>query len=120
MRFLHFEKMQWVWRCLYYENLPRRRTSCTKISMQRLPLSNRFESQPIRKRFRQKRQSQFKVAKFCRPVKTKKKVSGSVQARLCYYTGNYYCPVCHWNDLRPIPGLVIQNWDFSEKRVCRS
>jgi len=47
-------------------------------------------------------------------------VSGSVQARLCYYTGNYYCPVCHWNDLRPIPGLVIQNWDFSEKRVCRS
>ena len=47
-------------------------------------------------------------------------MSGSVQARLCYYTGNYYCPVCHWNDLRPIPGLVIQNWDFSEKKVCRS
>ena len=54
MRFLNIEKVQWVRWCLYYENLPRRRSSRAKISMQRLPLSNRFESQPIRKRFRQK------------------------------------------------------------------
>ena len=73
MRFLNFEKMQWVWWCLYYENLSRRRTSCTKISMQRLPLSNRFESQPIRKRFCQKRQSQLKWQNFAARWKPKKK-----------------------------------------------
>ena len=56
----------------------------------------------------------------CSGYKSKILVSGSVQARLCHYTGNYYCPVCHWNDARPIPGLVIQNWDFTERRVCRT
>jgi hypothetical protein len=47
-------------------------------------------------------------------------VQGTVQARLCNYSGLYYCPVCHWNDLKLIPAFVILNWDFEEKKVSRS
>ena len=76
MRFLNFEKVQWVWRGLYYENMPRRRASCPEISMQRLSLSDCFESQPIRKRFCQKRQSYKFAWQILPPMKTIKKCLG--------------------------------------------
>lgn len=42
-----------------------------------------------------------------------------IEARLCDYTGLYYCPACHWNDRVPTPARVIHNWDFTPKSVCR-
>lgn len=46
--------------------------------------------------------------------------SGTVQARLCHYTGYYFCPSCHWNDIRLIPSRILKNWDFQKYEVCRS
>lgn len=46
--------------------------------------------------------------------------AGTVEARLCSYSGYYYCPACHWNDLKIIPARIILNWDFNEYEVCRS
>lgn len=45
---------------------------------------------------------------------------GSVEPRQCDYTGNYYCPQCHWNDEMTIPARVVHNWDFEPRRVCRA
>ena len=39
------------------------------------------------------------------------------EARLCDYTGQYFCEECHWNDLVVIPARVVHNWDFSLYRV---
>ena len=41
----------------------------------------------------------------------------STEVRLCDYTGLYYCPDCHHNDLAIIPARVLHNWDFSLRRV---
>ena len=27
--------------------------------------------------------------------------------------------VCHWNDLKPLPALIILNWDFEPRSVSR-
>uniref|UniRef100_UPI00358F9491 differentially expressed in FDCP 8 homolog isoform X2 n=1 Tax=Myxine glutinosa TaxID=7769 RepID=UPI00358F9491 len=42
------------------------------------------------------------------------------EARLCDYTGRYYCPSCHWNDPLPIPARALHNWDMEPHKVCRS
>ncbi|XP_005999256.1 differentially expressed in FDCP 8 homolog isoform X3 [Latimeria chalumnae] len=42
------------------------------------------------------------------------------EARQCDYTGQYYCPNCHWNDTDVIPARAIHNWDFEPRKVCRS
>ena len=39
------------------------------------------------------------------------------EARLCDYSGQYFCEECHWNDLVVIPASVVHNWDFSLYRV---
>lgn len=39
------------------------------------------------------------------------------EARLCDYTGQYFCEECHWNDLVVIPARVVHNWDFTTYRV---
>ncbi|XP_078400599.1 differentially expressed in FDCP 8 homolog isoform X2 [Cetorhinus maximus] len=41
------------------------------------------------------------------------------EARMCDYTGRYYCSSCHWNDVAVIPARVIHNWDFETHKVCR-
>ncbi|XP_078066827.1 differentially expressed in FDCP 8 homolog isoform X1 [Mustelus asterias] len=41
------------------------------------------------------------------------------EARMCDYTGRYYCSSCHWNDAAVIPARVIHNWDFETHKVCR-
>ncbi|XP_060694022.1 differentially expressed in FDCP 8 homolog isoform X2 [Hemiscyllium ocellatum] len=41
------------------------------------------------------------------------------EARMCDYTGRYYCSSCHWNDAAVIPARVIHNWDFEAYKVCR-
>ena len=40
-----------------------------------------------------------------------------LEARLCDYTGKYYCPYCHWNDLAVIPARIVHNWDFEPQKV---
>eukprot|EP01135_Chromosphaera_perkinsii_P007858 Nk52_evm50s1020 gene=Nk52_evmTU50s1020 len=40
-------------------------------------------------------------------------------ARLCDYSGKYYCDDCHWDDVSVIPARVIHNWDFSRRKVSR-
>merc|ERR1711892_694100 len=47
-------------------------------------------------------------------------VAGAVVARLCNYTGYFFCHVCHWNDLKSLPALIILNWDFEPRPVSRS
>ncbi|KRZ69348.1 Voltage-dependent calcium channel unc-36 [Trichinella papuae] len=46
-------------------------------------------------------------------------VEASQTARLCHYSGFYFCSVCHWNDEMVIPARVIHNWDFTKYTVSR-
>ncbi|KRZ09628.1 Voltage-dependent calcium channel unc-36 [Trichinella zimbabwensis] len=46
-------------------------------------------------------------------------VEASQTARLCHYSGSYFCSVCHWNDEMVIPARVIHNWDFTKYTVSR-
>ena len=39
------------------------------------------------------------------------------EARMCDYSGQYFCEECHWNDLVVIPARAVHNWDFSTYRV---
>lgn len=41
------------------------------------------------------------------------------KARVCDYTGLYYCPECHKEEQMVIPARVIQNWDFSPRSVSQ-
>lgn len=41
------------------------------------------------------------------------------KARLCDYTGLYFCENCHIGDTAIIPARVIHNWDFRPQPVCR-
>lgn len=43
-----------------------------------------------------------------------------VEPRICDYSGLYYCPTCHWNDLSIIPARIVHNWDFTPRKVCRA
>lgn len=45
---------------------------------------------------------------------------GETEPRQCDYTGNYYCPTCHWNDEMIIPARVVHNWDLEPRKVCRA
>ena len=39
------------------------------------------------------------------------------EARMCDYTGQYFCDNCHWNDQISIPARVLRNWDFTQHKV---
>ncbi|XP_046843094.1 differentially expressed in FDCP 8 homolog B-like [Xenia sp. Carnegie-2017] len=60
---------------------------------------------------------QYKCAECRRPIAFSKKDS---VARICDYTGQYFCDSCHWNDHTIIPARVLRNWDFTPRKVCRS
>lgn len=40
------------------------------------------------------------------------------EARLCYFTGEYYCVDCHLNETSVIPSRIIFNWDHKKYPVC--
>lgn len=42
------------------------------------------------------------------------------EARLCDYTGRYYCTNCHWNDLGYIPARLVRNFDSTKRPICRA
>ena len=41
-------------------------------------------------------------------------------ARLCDYTGGYYCHQCHWAAASPSPARIIHNWDFTPVSMCQA
>lgn len=45
---------------------------------------------------------------------------GTSEPRLCDYSGQYYCELCHWNDTYKIPARILHNWDFTSYKVCRA
>ncbi|CAI5446147.1 unnamed protein product [Caenorhabditis angaria] len=42
------------------------------------------------------------------------------EARLCDYSGELFCPNCHWNDLWSIPARIVHNLDSTPRPVCRA
>lgn len=40
------------------------------------------------------------------------------EARLCYFTGEFYCNTCHTNETNVIPSRLIFNWDHKKYPVC--
>ena len=42
------------------------------------------------------------------------------KARLCDYSGLYFCENCHHGDTAIIPARVIHNWDFRPQPVSRA
>ncbi|MCL4123071.1 UNVERIFIED_CONTAM: hypothetical protein GTU68_006665, partial [Idotea baltica] len=53
----------------------------------------------------------------CRNLITSRNVWG--EPRLCDYTGQYFCPACHWNCRMTSPARIIHNWDFEEQLVSQ-
>ncbi|CAH8570914.1 unnamed protein product [Schistosoma turkestanicum] len=41
-------------------------------------------------------------------------------ARLCYYSGYFYCSRCHWGDTYQIPSWMFVLGDYKPKPVCRT
>ncbi|CAH8663926.1 unnamed protein product [Heterobilharzia americana] len=41
-------------------------------------------------------------------------------ARLCYYSGRFYCSMCHWGDTFQIPACMFVMGDYTAKPVCRT
>jgi hypothetical protein len=39
------------------------------------------------------------------------------EARLCDYSGQFFCEDCHWNDQVVIPARMVRNWDFTAHKV---
>lgn len=42
------------------------------------------------------------------------------EARLCDYSGELFCPNCHWNDTWSTPARIIHNLDATPRPVCRA
>ncbi|XP_035793905.1 differentially expressed in FDCP 8 homolog isoform X2 [Anopheles albimanus] len=56
----------------------------------------------------------------CFGLEFKAEKLNAIEPRLCDYTGLYYCPACHWNDMSIIPARIMNNWDFVPRKVCRA
>ncbi|XP_039644483.1 pleckstrin homology domain-containing family M member 1 isoform X2 [Perca fluviatilis] len=41
------------------------------------------------------------------------------RARLCEFSGQYYCEYCHHGDLTIIPSRMVHNWDLTLREVSR-
>ncbi|CAH0546624.1 unnamed protein product [Brassicogethes aeneus] len=42
------------------------------------------------------------------------------EARLCDYSGLYYCSACHWGSLAVVPARVVYNWDLTPYPVSQA
>ena len=48
-------------------------------------------------------------------------LAGFGESRLCDYTGQYFCSLCHWGTANlPSPARIIHNWDFSPRPMCQA
>ncbi|XP_034050640.1 pleckstrin homology domain-containing family M member 1 isoform X2 [Thalassophryne amazonica] len=41
------------------------------------------------------------------------------RARLCEFSGQYYCDSCHQGDTTIIPARMVHNWDITQREVSR-
>ncbi|XP_054899061.1 pleckstrin homology domain-containing family M member 1 [Poeciliopsis prolifica] len=41
------------------------------------------------------------------------------RARLCEFTGQYYCVACHKGDTTIIPSRMVHNWDLTQREVSK-
>ncbi|KAM9336018.1 pleckstrin homology domain-containing family M member 1 [Symphorus nematophorus] len=41
------------------------------------------------------------------------------RARLCEFSGQYYCDSCHHGDTTIIPSRMVHNWDLTQRQVCK-
>ncbi|XP_059180986.1 pleckstrin homology domain-containing family M member 1 isoform X2 [Centropristis striata] len=41
------------------------------------------------------------------------------RARLCEFSGQYYCDSCHHGDTTIIPSRMVHNWDLTQREVCK-
>nr|DBA27433.1 TPA: hypothetical protein GDO54_007927 [Pyxicephalus adspersus] len=41
------------------------------------------------------------------------------KAKLCAYSGLYYCDLCHQDEKSIIPSRIVHNWDMTERAVSR-
>lgn len=41
------------------------------------------------------------------------------EARLCEYTGKYFCTKCHLNETALIPARILHEWSFQHRKVSR-
>ncbi|XP_068610545.1 pleckstrin homology domain-containing family M member 1 [Brachionichthys hirsutus] len=41
------------------------------------------------------------------------------RARLCHFSGQYYCSSCHHGDTTVIPSRMVHNWDVAPREVSR-
>ncbi|XP_039991707.1 pleckstrin homology domain-containing family M member 1 isoform X2 [Xiphias gladius] len=41
------------------------------------------------------------------------------RARLCEFTGQYYCDSCHHGDTTIIPSRMVHNWDLTQREVSK-
>ncbi|KAM8888731.1 pleckstrin homology domain-containing family M member 1 [Synchiropus picturatus] len=41
------------------------------------------------------------------------------RARLCEFSGRYYCECCHHGDTSIIPSRMVHNWDLKQREVCK-
>ena len=41
------------------------------------------------------------------------------KARLCDFSGQYYCESCHHGDLSIIPSRMVHNWDLTPRQVSQ-
>ncbi|KAK1794338.1 hypothetical protein P4O66_011228, partial [Electrophorus voltai] len=41
------------------------------------------------------------------------------QAKLCEFSGQYYCDTCHYGDTSIIPSRMVHNWDLNAHEVSR-
>lgn len=39
------------------------------------------------------------------------------RARLCEFSGQYYCDSCHRGDTSIIPSRMVHNWDLNQREV---
>ncbi|KAJ7984949.1 hypothetical protein DPEC_G00360050 [Dallia pectoralis] len=56
----------------------------------------------------------FKCAGCQKPVGVSRE-----RARLCEFSGRYYCDTCHQGDTTVIPSRMVHNWDLWEREVSR-
>ena len=42
------------------------------------------------------------------------------EARLCDYTGGYYCHSCHWGTTSASPARIVHNWDFTPQPMSQA
>ena len=60
---------------------------------------------------------QFRCARCNQAFNASSTNTSTAAARLCDYSGRYYCPSCHHNSLAVIPARVVHNWDFAPRKV---